>query len=405
MRLSDGLKQRKADLLDRLEALSKKAADENRVFDAGEAAAWDTATKETADLDGQIERQLASEAMQRGGKGARYAVDDQGQRHLILTKAHKLADRHPPRDGQPLDIAKSLKGLITNDWRDADYEKRAMGQATLSGGGFTVPAELSSLYLDLARSKSVCIAAGAGTVPMDTMTLRIAEIAQDLTTSFRPENVALNVSDVVFTAVDLKARLVGALCYASLELISDSPIANDMIVQSLTGALGVAMDRAMLSGDGVVDATHDDPTGILVKAGVNETLAVGALVDFDKYLDGMELVEAANLTPSAVVNSPKNNNTLRKIVTGIAGDKTKLEMPDDYAALQRLVTTSMPDTSAIVGDFTQGVFGMREGLTIEATRYGGTGTFQNVQVAIRGFMRLDVGLLRPKAWTRLLGIA
>ena len=61
MRLSDGLKQRKSDLLDRLEALSKKAADENRVFDAAESAAWDAATKEAADLDKQIERQLAAE--------------------------------------------------------------------------------------------------------------------------------------------------------------------------------------------------------------------------------------------------------------------------------------------------------------------------------------------------------
>jgi HK97 family phage major capsid protein len=86
-------------------------------------------------------------------------------------------------------------------------------------------------------------------------------------------------------------------------------------------------------------------------------------------------------------------------------DKSQLDAPDEYVALQRLVTTSMPDTSAIVGDFSQGVFGMREGLTIEATRYGGTDTFKNVQIAIRGYMRLDVGILRPKGFTRLLGIA
>ena len=104
---------------------------------------------------------------------------------------------------------------------------------------------------------------------------------------------------------------------------------------------------------------------------------------------------------------------MRKLTTGIGStdgtttfsDKTKLAAPADYVALQRFVTTSMPDTSAIVGQFDQAVFGMREGLTIEATRTGGDGTFRNVQVAIRGIMRLDCGILRSRAFTRLLGIA
>jgi HK97 family phage major capsid protein len=71
--------------------------------------------------------------------------------------------------------------------------------------------------------------------------------------------------------------------------------------------------------------------------------------------------------------------------------------------LQRLITTSMPDTSAIVGDFAQAVFGMREGITIEATRVGDT-ALKNAQVLIRGYARLDIGILRPKAFTRLVGI-
>jgi HK97 family phage major capsid protein len=381
------------------------------MFSDDESRAFEAARQEVNAVDKQLATQLAAEDLLRRGKGGqRIAVDDQGNRHLILTKAHKLADRYPPSHaGPPLNIAKALKGLVTNDWKDADTERRAMGEATLGGGGYTVPAELSSLWLDLARSKSVCIAAGAGTVAMESMTLRIAEIVQDVTSSFRPENTPLNVSD----AVDLRARLQGALTYASLKLISDSPIANDMIVASITGALALAMDRAMLSGNGVVDAATDNPTGLLVKNGVNELLAVGGLDDYDSYLDAMELIEAANLTPNAAVNSPRNNNVLRKPTTGIGStdgtttfnDKTKLSAPADYVALQRFVTTSMPDTSAIVGQFDQAVFGMREGLTIEATRTGGDGTFRNVQVAIRGIMRLDVGILRSRTFTRLLGIA
>jgi HK97 family phage major capsid protein len=261
--LSDGLKAKEADLIERLEALSKKAADENRLFTDDEARAWDVANGEVRDIDMKLERQLASEELRRGGKGARRAVDDQGREHAILTKAQKLADRHPPRDGQPLDIAKALKGMITGDWREAEMEQLAMSVGSLPGGGFSVPSELSAQWIDMARAKAVTIAAGSGTIEMQTMTLRIAEIVGDVAPAFRPENTPLPENDVVFGALDLKARLIGVVTRASLELISDSPIASDMITTSITQSLGVAMDAAMLSGDGVVDATHDNPRGIL----------------------------------------------------------------------------------------------------------------------------------------------
>jgi len=44
MRLSDALKARRGDLLDRMEALAKKADTEDRLMDAAESAAWDAAT-------------------------------------------------------------------------------------------------------------------------------------------------------------------------------------------------------------------------------------------------------------------------------------------------------------------------------------------------------------------------
>ena len=120
-------------------------------------------------LDQQIERQTASEDLRRsGGTAARHAVDDQGSEHLILQKQHKLADRHPPRGGEPLDIAKALRGLLTTDWTGAEMEQRAMSVGSLPGGGYTVPAELSAMWIDMARAKAVCIAAGAGTIPMES---------------------------------------------------------------------------------------------------------------------------------------------------------------------------------------------------------------------------------------------
>ncbi|MCA0301139.1 MAG: phage major capsid protein [Proteobacteria bacterium] len=404
MRLTDALKQKRADILDRAQALSEKAADENRLFHADEATAFDAAMAEVKSLDEQIDRQMAADNLLRGAEGQRRAIDDQGHEHLILRAADKLSDRHPRRDGVQLNIAKALRGIVSGDWAGADFEKRAMGEGALASGGYAVSSALASQWLDMARAKAVCIAAGAGTLPMVTQQLRIAEIVGDVAPAFRPENTALPENDVTFGAVDLRARLVGVVARSSLELIADSPMASDMIVTSITAALGLAMDQAMLSGNGTVDATHDNPRGILGAPGVPTNPVGAALDDYDALLDAMHQIEVANLTPTSVVMHPNEKNGLRKLVTGLTGDKTKLAQPADVAALQQLATTGIASGNMIVGNFLEGaLFGLREGIVIEATRVGAD-ALSKAQVLIRGYMRLDVGLIRKAAFCTLTGV-
>ena len=89
----------------------------------------------------------------------------------------------------------------------------------------------------------------------------------------------------------------------------------------------------MLSGNGTVNATVDNPRGILSDPNVNAIAAVGTPGDYDKWLDAINLIEVANLDPNAVVDHPNTVNLLRKLTIGIAGDKSKLEPPARYAAL------------------------------------------------------------------------
>src|SRR5262245_44142610 len=127
MRLSDGLRAQRAERIERLDALSKRAADEERVFDASEGAEWDVAKREIADLDKAIARQQEAEEMRR--EGTRFAVDERGERHLILTRDMKFSDRLPSRYGRPLNIAATLRGAITGRFDDDfDAERRAMGE-------------------------------------------------------------------------------------------------------------------------------------------------------------------------------------------------------------------------------------------------------------------------------------
>ncbi|MGQ0582780.1 MAG: phage major capsid protein [Reyranella sp.] len=404
MKLSTALREKRADLLDRLEKLSNTAANENRLMDATESAAWDAGQKELRDLDANLGRQLQAEDLRRGGNGGpRALVDPDGRRHPLLWAKDRLADRYRAAGGDPLPLAGIVRAMVTGR-ADSPAVERALATTPLTSGGYAVPAELSAEYLDLARAASVCIQAGAGTLEMASSTLRIARIDADPEPAFKAENAAFPISDMIFGGLDLTARTIGVVVKSSMELLADSELANQMLVQSLTAQMGLAMDIALLQGTGVAP----NPTGILVNAGIGDVPVGGALADYDAYLDAMALVEGANLTPKSVINHPANVNTLRKLATGLAGDITKAPPPPDYLALQRLMTTSMPAANALVGDFQWAALALREGITIEASRVAGDATgsaMVNGQVWVRAYARMDSAVLRPKAFAKLSGIA
>ena len=423
MRLSDALKAKRADLIDRLQKLSETAERANRLFTADEANAWDSATAELRDLDQQLERQLASENLRREQGGVR-PLNDNGPRLIAddgtviraLTRTDKLADTLPRRIGALADegapsMGRVLRGVILGDWSKANRIERAMGEGVLAGGGYAVPAELSALWLDNARAASVCMKAGAITIPMQTSTLRIVRIDGDPTTVWRQEHQPIPESDLIFNAVDLKARTAGILCRVSVELLEDSPIANAAIETAMSGAMGIAFDWAMLAGDGNTTAPNDTPMGLLHAPNVNEIAAAGTPADYSKFVDAYVDVLNANGVPNAWVMNPATVGSLSKLPTGIAGDKTQLRMPTPLDTLPRFVTTTLVnnggvgdnESASIVGDFSMLGLAMRTGLTLEASRTAAD-TMSKVEVLIRLYARMDVAILRPKFFTRVLGL-
>jgi HK97 family phage major capsid protein len=102
----------------------------------------------------------------------------------------------------------------------SDFEKRAMSES-FSGaeGGYIVPAPLSNEVLDLARAQAVVFRAGARTIPMDSMTLRIARVEQDVGPGWKAELYTVPEQDMVLGSLELKARTLVGKIYASVELI------------------------------------------------------------------------------------------------------------------------------------------------------------------------------------------
>jgi HK97 family phage major capsid protein len=60
-------------------------------------------------------------------------------------------------------------------------------------------------------------------------------------------------------------------------------------------------------------------------------------------------------------------------------------------------TGSPSDATVFVGDFSQLLIGLRTSFRLESTRVG-AGTFENLQIAVRAYLRADVQLAHPGAF-------
>jgi HK97 family phage major capsid protein len=246
--------------------------------------------------------------------------------------------------------------------------------------------------------------AGSITIPMRSMTEKIVRTTGDPTATFRKEHAPIPESDIIFTPLTLKARLVGVLVRVSIELLEDSPIAESMIEAAITGAIATKIDWAMLAGDGVQTGDLDNPTGLINTAGINTQTGTSPITNYDPFIDAIGKVMAANGVPNALIGGAGLAVAANKVKTGLTSDNTILVPPPMIAALERYYTTQLPNTTAVVGDFSMLAMGLRTSLTLEATRTGGNNTFANAQVLVRAYMRMDVGVLRPTWFTKITGL-
>jgi HK97 family phage major capsid protein len=275
---------------------------------------------------------------------------------------------------------------------------------------------LSGDVIDLARNNSVCLKAGAITLPMDSATLSIAKLTADILPSWKQENAPGAFTDNQFGSVKLQARTLMALATMSVELFEDAPNVEELIETTLAKVLALEIDRAALRGDG----SASSPVGVRNAQGVTVTnLATNGLTltptnAYPTFSNGILNILNKNGNPNAVVYAPRTAIELDQLVDTI-GDT--LGIPPSFQALKKYITNSTPinlthgaavtASDAILGDFSQMIIGMRTDLQIEITRLGGGASgsaFQNLSVWIRAYLRADVVLAHPEFFCVLDGI-
>lgn len=400
------LKAKRHTLKQSAQQLFDTAQGEKRALTEAEQKTFDTTMSEVEQLDADIDSKLRTMETE----NQEYSEDDSSG---LVVRALRPKDKLEHRiskgwNNERLSLARALRGMVLGDWTSAEAEFRAMGGNTGSLGGWLVPTDVSAYVIDLARNKSVAIQAGALTVPMETPDLIIVKLKTDPQGHWRDENSTIDESDATFEPLKLKALALGCLCRMSVELLEDATALNQTVENAIAQSLALELDRAALFGSGT-----GEPRGLFNTPDVNE-LSLGAngasLTNYDKFSEAVESVASNNGTATALVMAPRTMGSVDRLKDSTS---QPLNPPESYRALARLVSNQVPTnlaqgtslncSAAVVGDFSQMVIGMRTQLVLEASRYAGD-AFSKMQVLIRGYIRADVGVVRPRHFTKIVGI-
>lgn len=349
------------------------------------------------------------------------ALDSAKEIHkgIALRNSERLTDRlgfgaEERQIADQFSIGKAIRGISTGNWNNASFERRALESGTPTSGGYLLPLPVSSAIIDSARDKSVCVALGARTVPMNTGRLTMARVDADPDVYWRAEGAAITEDvSMAVGAMEFTARSVAALVRCNIELLEDAENCGDMIFTALTGAIAAELDRAAMFGTGADD---DMPLGIVNTTGISKVTLTGEgapLVGYGNFVKAAGKILEANGTPGGFAMSPRSWVSLQN---SLSGEGQFILIPPGIADMKFRVSSAIPNdleygTSAtntsciIAGGWENLYLGMRTGIVLEASRVAGSDTFSKMQVLVRAYLRADVQIARAAQFCVVEGIA
>lgn len=363
-------------------------------------------SKALTDTDGMFRDHLGNWSM---AEGSTFAYGEGRALQGAQTMAGFVRSQGHVRHGEEnLSLGKYLRGMVTGSWKDAENERRAMAEGTLSSGGYLVPTILSSEIIDKARNQAAVLSAGARLFPMASQTVDVAKWTGDPTPGWHSEAGTISPSDGTLGRVRLQAKALTGLTVLSRELLDDATGIDEQLAQAFAAQFALTIDKAALYGSG----SAPEPLGIKNTSGIT-TLSMGtngaALTNFDPLVDAVGTLRDSNERGvNGIIYSPRTERALGKLK-----DSTDqpLNAPEYLAGIARYSTNQIPNnvtqgtssaaSDMFTADWSQLLVGVRTDLQIQVLteRYADTG-----QVGILCWWRGDVAVARPAAFAITVGI-
>jgi len=322
-------------------------------------------------------------------------VDGSGKRHFAVAKDQKFANL-PMQAARPTDCrfaaGEYLRAMVTGVTSSTPPSiGAALSRGNATSAGYILPTEFSANVIDLARSKSVVMEAGAITIQLTGSEFSIGRLLTDPEMKPKLENEKFEDSSIALGRTTITPRLIGCIVKASREMIEDAPNAPELIEMAMAASLANSLDRYAVNGIGAAE----EPLGLLHVPDLASTDDEDP-ISFVNVAGAAMAVRVRNHEPTAAIL-----NTIDDHVLGMTTDSQGrwLGAPPPLENVVRLESSHVPQDNVLVGDFTKFAWGIRENATVEI---GETAeAFERHQVCFKIFFRGDTAMLDSSAFQKV----
>lgn len=385
-----GLEEEKYDVIKRMETIINNAKGEKRSVSDLEQEEFDRLGKKVNNIN---EKLNAIDEVR--NKESHQCVPVSRMLKQVVLPGEKLEKRaYSDNSNSSMDFGKLIRGMAGKGWNGAEKEQahyRAMQSAENS---VVIPQVLADKIVDIARTKSAIF----GKVPviqMDNNNLSIAVQTKDAVANFVNEGELIPTSDALFEKVDLKGKTLAIFIPVSEELLDSASNLSNQLLNSSAAAIGLALDKAMLYGKGVVSGKPTEIKGISEYTTINKVEHTGVSVDYDLLIKGLKSCRSSNIEPNNIVYSTDMGMDLAMLRDGQGQYINKPSALNSYIISE---SNNVKDNECYIYDSNSLLLGLHKGITIE---WGVTGDmFQRIQKGLRIYLRADLGVINPKGITQ-----
>lgn len=328
--------------------------------------------------------------------------------NAVLRSEHSIAAQLGVGATDGLNLADFIRGVA--NMRSTETVRNTLSEGTNTAGGYTVPTVLLPGILSALTPASALIKAGASVAILQdgAKSFNIAGVDSIPTAAWRNESGNVAESDPAFRSITVTPRSLAFRFKVSRELLADSPNLESTLRTVIASAFAKELDRAGLLGTGTAPEVRGlrNISGVnLVSSGTNGAI----LTNYAKFINASRIIKEVNApSPNAAIMSPREEETL-----ALFEDSTgqPLRRPDALSGWSFFTSSQLPtnltvgtstDCSEVyVGDFSQFVYFMREGVSIQlATElYAETG-----EVGFICHTRVDVAAMYAQAFAVIQGV-
>lgn len=383
-----GLEEEKAELLSKMNSILDKAKAETRALSSDEEKEFELLAEQIRQIN--IKLKEIEEKFK--------IPNDESTNETRIIKdviyPNEKLEKRAYKDNN-LDLGKLIKGMSGLGWSNANKEREYYRTMESGANKVVIPQQLADRIIDYARENSALF----GKVPVVSMphnNLTIAVQTKDGEAKFVKEGDLIPETDIAFKPVTLEGKTLALFVPISEQLLMSASNLSNQITTSCARAIAIALDKALLYGEGVVEEeetiTKAEIKGITRYEDINKVSCDKA--DYDLIIKGAQPIKKANLTPTDVCLNSDLSSQLEMLKTTDGQYVIPPKAIENYDITQ---SNNINDNEAIVFDKNSLLLGIHQDMTIE---WGTSGDmFQRIQKGLRIIIRADLGVTNEKGVT------